>query len=129
MSCPLEDLQVHHLAPRPIRLFALVACAFLGSFASVILNAQEAGGGPSVRGTVLDQSGNPIEKAAVVVKNEAAKATSSATTNAEGRFEVSGLPAGVYTVEVSAPGFAPSLRAGLNIGSGNSPDLSLSLSL
>jgi len=120
---------VHRFDPRSIRLFALVVCAFLGSFASVQLNAQEAGGGPSVRGTVLDQSGNPIEKAAVVVRNEAAKVSSSATTNAEGRFEVGGLPAGVYTMEVSAPGFAPSIRTGLNIGSGNSPDLSIALSV
>jgi hypothetical protein len=103
---------VYHFGPRSTRLFALVACAFFGSFASVQLNAQEAGGGPSVRGTVLDQSGNPIEKAAVVVRNEAAKVSSAAVTNAEAASKRAGY----------RPAFTPSryqlpvslLRSGLD---------------
>src|SRR5258708_28922096 len=81
----------------------------------------------TVRGTVLDQTGKAIERATVIVKNESAKLIRSASTNGEGLFEVTGLTAGVYIVEASASGFAPTTHSGVQLASGNSPELSISL--
>jgi len=43
-------------------------------------------------------------RSGVVVKNDAVNVSKNTTTNDEGHFEVTGLPSGVYTVEVSAQG-------------------------
>jgi iron complex outermembrane receptor protein len=110
------------------RVFTISAFAlFCVLFAFGALNAQEAAGTGSLSGTVLDQSGKAIQNAAVVVKNDAAKVTQNATTNSEGHFEISGLPAGAYTAEVSAPGFASASRTGVQVASGKSQDISIPL--
>ena len=120
---------MQHFAPRSICVFALMTCLVLCQLASVKLHAQAVPADGSVRGTVLDESGKPIERAEVLVKNEAAKLSKSLTTNAEGHFEVNGLPAGVYAVEASASGFATASRSGLKVANGNSDELSISLSV
>jgi hypothetical protein len=66
----------------------------------------------TLAGTVLDKAGKPIPGAAVTVKNEASGSVSKATTGEDGHFSVSGLTAGVYTVEVSADKFATTTPAG-----------------
>ena len=67
-----------------------------------------------VTGTVLDVAGKPIPSAAVSVKNEANGVTRQTPSGADGKFSVSGLPAGTYSIEVSAPSFATSHRSGLS---------------
>ncbi len=114
---------MHPFALRSITARATIACALLLFLASMSLQAQDI----TVRGTVLDQTGKAIERATVIVKNEAAKLIRSASTNGEGQFEVTGLTAGVYIVEASATGFAPTTRSGVQLASGNSPELSISL--
>jgi iron complex outermembrane receptor protein len=75
------------------------------------LQAQNTG----VAGTVLDQVGKPIPGASVTVKNEAI--TRATESDAEGRFSVTGLAGGAYTIETTSPGFAKSVRAGVQAGS------------
>ena len=120
---------MHHSAPRSIRVFALIACLLLCPLASLKLNAQAASGDGSVRGTVLDESGKPIESAAVVVTNEAARFSKSLLTNADGHFEANELPAGVYVLKASASGFATANRTALKVEHGASEELSISLSV
>lgn len=60
----------------------------------------------SVRGDVVDQSGNPVIGATVVVTHVPSGTTSTQTTDGEGGFNAAGLRlGGPFTVEVSAPGF------------------------
>ena len=59
----------------------------------------------SVRGQVTDPSGAAVAGATVVVL-PADGASSTATTNRDGNFEVKPLAAGKYTVQVFATGFA-----------------------
>ena len=109
------------------RVFMMALIALLAASGPVRLWAQQAGS--TLAGNVLDQAGNSVPNAAVVVKNDAANVSKNTTTNADGHFEVTGLPAGVYTVEVSAPGFATSIRTGVQAAAETPQEISISLEL
>jgi iron complex outermembrane receptor protein len=80
-----------------------------------------------ITGTVVDQSGTTIPQAAVAVKNETSGAVRSTTTETDGRFTVGNLPAGVYSVDVSATGFSVDRRTGLRLASGATVSLPISM--
>ena len=82
-----------------------------------------------VAGTVLDQAGKVIPGASVDVKNESGASVRKVTTGDDGRFSVIGLPAGNYTLEVTAPGFAVARRTGVEVSGGRAEDLSIPLSV
>ncbi len=81
----------------------------------------------SLTGSVLDQTGKAIPNAAVAVKNEATSAVVNVTADSEGRFTAPALPAGSYTVEVSAPRFATTQRTGVQVAANSTQDISISL--
>jgi iron complex outermembrane receptor protein len=108
------------------RALAVVVCVFL---CATGLQAQSDAGAVTVGGTVLDVAGKPIANAAVTVKNEATGLVRGAVTGSNGRFSVTGLPAGVYSVEASAPSFATSRRTGLKLAAGGTEDIGLSLNI
>jgi hypothetical protein len=58
----------------------------------------------SINGTVTDKSGAVLPGAAVTVSNGAGF-TQSATTNDRGEYSFTDLPAGTYSVTISAPAF------------------------
>lgn len=87
-------------------MVAAVIFIVLAALTQVPLQAQaDTAGTATVSGTVLDPSGNPIQQAAIAVKNEASGAVRGSTTAADGRFSVGNLPAGTYSVDASATGF------------------------
>ncbi len=61
----------------------------------------------TIEGTVADSKKAVVAGAQVVVKNPALGIERTASTDAEGLFRVTALPAGVYSIAVSATGFAP----------------------
>ncbi len=61
--------------------------------------------GSALQGTVGDASGGLIAKATVTAKNNANGKSYTATSDAAGHFTVA-VPAGQYTVTVTAPGFS-----------------------
>src|SRR5215471_2627491 len=89
----------------------IIAALVLVAFS---LRAQTAESG-AIKGTVLDVTGKPIPAAVVFVKNEASGAQLSAVADQEGKLSFSNLAAGSYTIEVSAPSFAPSRRTGVKL--------------
>ena len=95
---------------------------------SVPLRAQSDAPG-SVQGTVVDPKGQAVSGAAVAVANEGKNEVRKGITNGEGRFSVTGLADGSYTVEVSAPGFALVRRNGVRVGAGETPALAITLML
>jgi iron complex outermembrane recepter protein len=111
------------------RCYALIVCitAFLFAVSPALLLAQ--GAGASLSGTVVDPAGNVLPTAVVVVKNESTGDVRKATVDAQGHFSLSGLSAGKYTVQVTAPGFAAANRPGLQLTAGQSQDLPISLSI
>ncbi|HWF07507.1 MAG TPA: TonB-dependent receptor [Bryobacteraceae bacterium] len=101
----------------------LLACA---AFCAAItpLYAQETG----LTGTVLDQAGKAIQGATVTVRNDATT-VNTATTDASGHFSATGLPAGTYDVDATAPGFAHGTRRGVQVGAGRTEDISITLNV
>jgi iron complex outermembrane receptor protein len=91
------------------------------------LQAQNAGTA-TIAGTVLDPAGKSVQGANVTVKNEAATVAQT-TTDAEGKFSAAGLPAGAYTVETTAPGFALSSRREVQVPTPEAQDLAITLNV
>src|SRR5690348_3374435 len=59
----------------------------------------------SITGVVTDPNGAVVPNAAVTVTNQGTNEKRTAQTDGEGRYEVPGLPNGIYTVEATATGF------------------------
>ncbi len=107
---------------RSIRLLWIVMSAMF--FGTLGLQAQS-----SLAGTVLDQAGKAVPSATVSVKNESTGAVRTLTTDTEGHFTAADLPAGAYTIDASAPGFATARRAGQQVTEGRTEDISIALSV
>ncbi len=61
----------------------------------------------SIAGTVFDASGAVIANAEITIHNVGTNADMHLTSEDGGFFKAPELPAAIYTVTVSAPGFAP----------------------
>ena len=83
----------------------------------------------SISGSVTDPKGGLLPKAIVMVKNEATGETHTITADAQGRYTLSGLPAGSYNVQASAPGFAATVRPGVRLAADAPLDLNLPLAI
>jgi iron complex outermembrane recepter protein len=101
-------------------------CILLMLAGSATVHAQSTG---NVMGTVLDPAGNAVQNATVAVRNEASSMETRSTTDAQGKFSVTGLAAGTYTVEISSPGFALASRPGVQVPSAPAGELSVSLQI
>ena len=71
-------------------------------------NAQAAKGTAKIAGRVVSaESGSPIRRAQVRVTSSEGRANRAVTTDNEGRYEISGLPAARYRLHVSKAGYVP----------------------
>src|SRR5438445_5532201 len=85
-------------------LGALLIAAFAAEiFAPAAAMAQADLG--SVSGTITDGSGAVVPNATVTVKNTATGAERVTTSNSQGEYAVTQLPAADYTVSVKGSGF------------------------
>jgi hypothetical protein len=86
--------------------------SFVALFAITILMVTAAAGQGAyqaqVRGTVTDQSGAIVVKAAVTITNVGTNITQTANTDEHGEYFFTGLRPAVYTVKVQAAGFRSS---------------------
>jgi iron complex outermembrane recepter protein len=106
----------------------LCVYAFLASLAgSPALRAQSASG--IISGTILDPTGQAIQKASVVAKEEANGTEHKAKTGSDGRFAITALPAGVYTIEAAASGFATTRHGAVELAEAGMQDISISLNV
>ncbi len=78
-----------------------------------LLQAQVAEG--RFTGTVLDASGSAVPGATVLIKNERTGEERTATSNAQGRYVVTGLKPSVYTIKATFGQFAPLEYTGLQL--------------
>jgi Carboxypeptidase regulatory-like domain len=78
-----------------------------------LVSAQTISG--DLSGTVYDPSGAVISNARVATVNQATGVTASTVSTSTGQYRISNLPAGTYTVTVTAPGFAQAQRKDLQI--------------
>ncbi|MGA7991853.1 MAG: TonB-dependent receptor, partial [Thermoanaerobaculia bacterium] len=83
-----------------------------------------------IEGTVSDSSGVPLPGASVAIRNTATNFERTTVTGADGRFRGLALPLGPYRVTVSLKGFTTLVREGLELGVGQTINLTgLALSL
>jgi len=88
------------------RLLSLVVSAFvLATFFPVTQLAFGQEVTATIVGTITDQSGAPIKKAAVSATDTERGTVWSAETNDTGAYNLTRLPVGTYSVKVSASGF------------------------
>ena len=103
--------------------FGLAARAAPGGRFVVVRAVDEADGGLAV--SVLDRrTRSPIPDARVAVE----PLGRAGTTDAEGRFGLSGLPPGVYSVQVEAAGYPPA-SARARVRSGGRPEMRFELEI
>ena len=90
-----------------VTLLTAAAVVFVATLLGTTLKAaaQTAVDG-AVAGTVVDSTDAAVSGAAVVVHSTATNADTKVTTDTSGYFRATRLVPGVYTVMVSAPGFA-----------------------
>ncbi len=85
---------------------------------SSLYGQADSSGTATVAGIVADASGNAVQDATVAVTNEVSGAVRSAMTSSDGRFSIGNLLPGAYSVAVSAMGFGLEQRTGVNVASG-----------
>ena len=97
-----------------IKTFAILACG-LGVCSPLLAQTGAAGG--SIRGTIQDPSGAPVNSAHVVAKNLATGFERSTIAGQDGQFEVPLLLPGQYKIDISANGFTLFTQSGLVVES------------
>lgn len=114
------------IRPRRLpRLFSsLLACAFV-MLAGVSASAQTDTG--RIAGVVRDPNGAVVSGATVLAKNERNGEERTATTDAEGVYQIPALKASNYTVTVTAPNFAANNFTNVQISVGQEQKLDVSL--
>lgn len=84
------------------------------------LQAQQAG---AISGTVFDQATKPIPGATVQAKSASSDVSKTVATDGEGKFSITDLPAGTYSLVISAPGFSLTTRPGAQVSAGATQDV------
>jgi iron complex outermembrane receptor protein len=110
-----------------LRSRALSVCLAAVALVPSILHAQLDTG--TITGSVTDVMGKSISLAEVSVKSEASGAPRRVVSDQEGKFTISGLPVGLYTVDVSAPSFASSRRTAIKVASNGTENVNISLNV
>jgi hypothetical protein len=96
------------------RLLLLALVALLAS--SVAFSQQLTA---TLNGGVFDQAGGTVPNAKIDLTNEASGDVRHATSNGEGRFAITALPPGTYSVTITAPGFNSWATKGIVLGQGD----------
>lgn len=111
--------------PSPRR--AALAAAFLGLLAAP-LQAQNIGKTTgSIRGTVKDETGGVLPGVTVTVSSPSLVGTRTVVTGAAGSYDIPGLAIGIYKVEASLTGFAPTAVQGLDLKAGQTLKADISM--
>jgi len=90
---------------------------------------QSAASRGTIIGTVTDPHGDVIPGAKVTIRNADLAAERVITTNDEGRFVTSFLPAGPYLIQVSAQGFALKKPFRVTLGVGSSLQVTVAMAV
>ncbi len=85
--------------------------------------------GATLSGEVSDRSGAIIASASVTIRNTATDEVRNVTTNERGLYNAPSLQPGIYSVTVSAPGFATRVERDLRLTVGAIRQLDVSLTI
>src|SRR5262245_19880272 len=93
------EAQFMKAAVQRFSLFCLALCAMAPAFFAQTTS--------TIEGAVKDAQGAPITGAQIKLSSPALSADRSPTTNGEGFYRLTALPAGEYAITVSQTGFSP----------------------
>jgi len=85
--------------------------------------------GAAISGTVQTVAGRPVSGADVVIMNESSGAPRNVSSDQDGKYSVTGLAAGSYTVVVTAPSFTASKRTGVKLAADSAETVDMSLNI
>jgi len=108
----------------------LLVCFFILALVlipSSLLTAQTVD--TSILGSVTDPQGSVIPGATVVIRADATGQEKTVKTSGDGQYRVQFLVPGIYTVTVTASGFAPAARTGIQLALSQQIHLDVSLTL
>ena len=83
----------------------------------------------AISGSIADQQSKAIAGAKITVKRENGAAAGSATSDAEGKFSVSGIGPGTYSLETTARGFALNIRRGVQVTAEGAPNIAITMNV
>lgn len=101
------------------RLLCMTICVLAAALTARPVFAQ-AVAVAEISGVVTDPTGSPVPDAHVVATQTETSQTRETTTGIDGRYVLTALPVGPYTLEVSGTGFSTRLNKGLVLQVGNS---------
>ncbi|MFQ5738998.1 MAG: carboxypeptidase-like regulatory domain-containing protein, partial [Acidobacteriota bacterium] len=70
-----------------------------------------------IAGRVEDEQGDPVSQARLLTSGDKLHLRKETATDSQGRYQFSGLPAGVYLLQITAPGYAGETRSGIEVAS------------
>jgi hypothetical protein len=114
-----------HVPRNVVRVFVLALA--LGAASSAFAQSQATTG--VIEGTVSDSGGAPLPGAAVAIRNTATNFEKTTVSGPDGRFRGLALPLGPYRLTVTLQGFSTLVREGLDLGVGQTINVTLTLSL
>jgi len=118
---------------RAIVCFAVALVALTGTFHMYAQSAppapKAAAATGSIRGHIADPTGALIPGAKVTVTNTLGVAVSAATSDAQGVYAVTNLPAGAYIVQAAVDGFAPFSSPNIQIAAGQFKRVDVSMAV
>src|SRR5262249_6923510 len=82
-----------------------------------------------ISGVVRHADGTPLPGVVVEAKNQDTGLLGTATTRADGSFQIINLPTGSYTVTATLSGFKPSVRENLRVEIGSAPTIEFRMQL
>jgi hypothetical protein len=91
-------------------ILAVLVCLLL-----VCFGAYAQGDRGTITGTVSDQTGAMISNAPIEAKNAETAAVYKVVSSSTGNYTIGQLPAGLYQITVSAPGFKQFVRTGIRV--------------
>ncbi|MBL8113233.1 MAG: TonB-dependent receptor [Acidobacteria bacterium] len=101
------------VAPRPFLRSLFFSFVSALALAAPPLAAQTTG---TISGLLKDAQGSPLPGVVVEAKGPTLQGVRTSVTEATGRYRLTLLPPGTYTVSTSLSGFAPETRAGISVG-------------
>jgi iron complex outermembrane receptor protein len=104
----------------------ILVCLLALSAGMSCLHAQGSAG--TIQGTVVDQNGHAVLGASVAVVSPAGEVVRSGVTGADGKFNLTGVPAGSYSIQIANPGFAK-LERNVTVAAGAVQNLPVTLSI
>src|SRR5713101_7979483 len=91
--------------------------------------AQSGSGVAAMEGTVTDAGNQPIAAALVTIMSTETGYERSVFTDARGRYFASSMPVGAYSVQVSSPGFARTVREAVRLSVGATETINIGLTI